>query len=120
MERSHSFVPAQTEAPAAPGPEAETEAPGGAPTTTNGDSPTGEADGVGAPDRLRQTMVDLLRAGLSEGGLSDGGMDGALLDVVAQPGRDLWVRVRTDAWLRAGGRWGWGTSVFGVARKPNE
>ena len=22
------------------------------------------------------------------------------------------------AWLRAGGRWGWGTSVFGVARKP--
>ncbi len=22
------------------------------------------------------------------------------------------------AWLRVGGRWGWGTSVFGVARKP--
>ena len=22
------------------------------------------------------------------------------------------------AWLRAGGKWGWGTSVFGVARKP--
>jgi hypothetical protein len=22
------------------------------------------------------------------------------------------------AWLRAGGRWGWGTSVFGTARKP--
>lgn len=22
------------------------------------------------------------------------------------------------AWVRAGGRWGWGTSVFGVARKP--
>jgi hypothetical protein len=22
------------------------------------------------------------------------------------------------AWLKAGGRWAWGTSVFGVARKP--
>jgi hypothetical protein len=22
------------------------------------------------------------------------------------------------AWMRAGGRWAWGTSVFGVARKP--
>lgn len=24
------------------------------------------------------------------------------------------------AWLRGGGRWAWGTSVFGVARKPRE
>ncbi len=80
-----------------PSAEAETEAPENADANGGGDAPAGDADVTGAPDPLRATMVDLLRAGLAEGGHDD-----AIVDVVAQPGRDLWVRVRTDAWLRAG------------------
>jgi NADH-quinone oxidoreductase subunit C len=72
-----------------PSAEAETEAPEGAAGV--------DGDAAGAPDPLRATMVDLLRAGLAEIGHGDG-----VLDVVAQPGRDLWVRVHTDAWLAAG------------------
>ena len=43
-------------------------------------------------DALRERIVDQLRSALGE----------ALLEVELQPGLDLWVRVRTDAWLLAG------------------
>jgi NADH-quinone oxidoreductase subunit C len=53
----------------------------------------GEAtNGAGPADPVRQAMVDRLRSALGD----------AVLDVVLQPGRDLWVRVRTDAWRAAG------------------
>jgi NADH-quinone oxidoreductase subunit C len=45
-----------------------------------------------ASDGLREQIVAQLRGALGD----------ALLDVVLKPGDDLWVRVRTDAWLAAG------------------
>jgi NADH-quinone oxidoreductase subunit C len=53
---------------------------------------TGVGEDGGPADPVRRTMVDLLRSELGDG----------VVDVVTHPGRDLWVRVRTDAWLRAG------------------
>ena len=51
--------------------------------------PTSAAE---APDLLRQRLVDVLRAELGD----------AVVGVVLQPGRDLWVRVRAEAWVQAG------------------
>jgi len=48
--------------------------------------------GEGTPDPLRRQLLDGLSAELGD----------AVAEVVLQPGRDLWVRVRSEAWLGAG------------------
>ena len=55
-------------------------------------SSTGDAPAELAGDPVRDGLVDSLRSVLGE----------ALVDSYLQPGHDVWVRIRTDAWREAG------------------
>jgi NADH-quinone oxidoreductase subunit C len=63
------------------------------PLSSTDEPGTGDAAIAELPgDTLRAGLVDELRAALGD----------ALLDSLVNPGDDVWVRVRTDAWRRAG------------------